>query len=198
MLPRVRPNASEAMHGRKYAPEGTLMTIRKTSLPFAFPRKIEPSLKRIFGYWEGLKRGQAEMPFADDVRLGALEGLEENLLLLDVFEKPGRFRFASAGRHIVDYYGRDLEGEFVDEIEGRAPLGYMFSQCSATVEAHAPTFFRHVSGKAVTEDYARVLFPLWGDGHVSMLLGAVVWSKRRAAQRKAAKKPVVTRNKAAR
>jgi hypothetical protein len=156
------------------------MTVPKAKLPFALPQRIEPPLMRLVAYWEKLKRGQANMPFADDIKLDALPGLADNVLLMDVFEKPVRFRFAVVGRRIIDQYGSGLDGEFVDEIVGRVPLDYFFSQCSATVEGHVPTYFRHgLTGTKVTspESYARMLLPLWGNGHISMLLGAIAWTK---------------------
>jgi hypothetical protein len=51
----------------------------------------------------------------------------------------------------------------------RAPFGYLRAQCSATVEARAPTCHEDAAG------YSRILLPMWGDGHIGMLLGAVDW-----------------------
>jgi hypothetical protein len=152
----------------------------KVKPPFALPQRIEPSLTRVVVYWEKLKRGQANIPFADDVKVDALPGLADNVLLIDVFEKPFRFRFAAVGRRIVEQHGSDLDGKFVDEFVDREPLDYFFSQCSATVEGHMPTYFQHgliEKKKKSAGNYARVIFPLWGDGHISMLLGAIAWGK---------------------
>ncbi len=133
--------------------------------PFSPPAKLPRELERARAYWVGLKRGENEMPFADDVNLSALSGLQDYLVLVDVFDKPRRFRLNIVGSSIRDWYGSDLAGKFVDEIEPKKPLGYFLAQASATVEAAAPTYQQ--------DGFARLLMPLWGDGYISALLGIV-------------------------
>ena len=115
------------------------------------------------------------MPFWDDVKLSALPDLSSGLMLIDTFERPQRFRFASIGQHILERYGSDLAGSFADEIETRAPLKFLIAQASATVEGGTPTFF--ADGVEATggrrSGYSRLLLPMWGDGRVGMLLGAI-------------------------
>ena len=138
--------------------------------PFALPSSLEPGLARIRDYWLGLRRGQADIPFTDDVKLSALNDAGVDLILIDVFERPARFRIAVAGPGIAGRYGQPVEDMFADEIVPQAPLDYLLSQCSASVEGRAPTFYRN----AQQRPYARLLLPLWGDGHINALLGAVV------------------------
>ena len=40
--------------------------------PFAPPNELGRDLARVLTFWEGLKRGDAEMPFWDDVNMSAL------------------------------------------------------------------------------------------------------------------------------
>jgi len=134
--------------------------------PFALPAHLTPDLAQLRTYWDGLKRGENKVPFADDVALSKLPGLQGRLLLVDVFDKPVRFRFNIVGADVSAWYGGDLAGKFADEIEAKGPLAYFPAQASATVEARAPTF--HQDGAA------RLLLPLWGNGYVSALLGVVV------------------------
>lgn len=134
--------------------------------PFSLPATLSPELAQVRAYWDGLKRGENKVPFADDVVLSALPGLQGRLILLDVFDKPLRFRFNIVGGDIRTWYGDDLAGKFVDETAAKGPLGYFLAQASATVEAAAPTF--HQDG------FARLLLPLWGSGYVSALLGSIV------------------------
>ena len=91
-----------------------------------------------------------------------------NLLLIDAFEKPERFRFNSVGNGLARRYGEALDSKFLEELTLRDPFDYMLAQCSATVEARAPTYYQ--SGTV-----SRLLLPMWGDGHIGMLLGAVDW-----------------------
>jgi hypothetical protein len=130
--------------------------------------QMASALTPLRDYWQGLKRGNATMPFADDVQLGALTGPAE-IMLLDVFDHPQRFRFAIVGSDIARIYGADLAGCFVDEIALREPLDDFLSQCAATVAAHAPTLYRHVPENA-PDGYQRLLLPFWGDGHIAALL----------------------------
>lgn len=143
-----------------------------TNNPFPLPKKMSPTLLGAVSYWEGLKRGDNNMPFWDDVKLSALPELADRLLLLDVFTGPERFRFNFVGKELMEGKGGSLAGKFADEIELTDGLTYLRAQCSATVEAREPTFYRHdrSSNGAV---FSRILMPMWGDGRIGMLLGAV-------------------------
>ncbi|MDO8838621.1 MAG: hypothetical protein Q7V31_06790 [Parvibaculum sp.] len=137
-------------------------------VPFALPATLEPDLAAVHAYWRGLIRGEAsDMPYWDDVKLSDLPALADRLTLATAFAKPERFRFEIVGKEISARYGKDFAGRFADEIDINAPLDFFRSQASVTVESGAPTYFR-------ASDYARLLLPLWGDGHISMVLAAVV------------------------
>lgn len=137
--------------------------------PFPFPNKLERNLARVLSYWEGLKRAENNMPFWDDVKLSALPDLADSLLLIDVFVLPERFRFNTVGKGLAQRYGDAVTGKFLDELALREPFDYLRAQCSATIESRAPTY------RADTVGYSRILLPMWGDGHIGMLLGAVDW-----------------------
>jgi hypothetical protein len=137
--------------------------------PFASPQSLEPALAGVRDYWLGLRRGQADIPFADDVKLSAVSDAGADPILVDVFERPFRFRIAVAGRSIVARYGQPIEGLFADEVVPKAPLDFFLSQCSATLEARAPTYYR----ASATPSYSRLILPLWGDGHVNGLICAI-------------------------
>ena len=138
--------------------------------PYAVPAHLPADLVRVRAYWSGLLRGNAEMPFWDDVKLTDLPDLVDTLFLIDVFGAPERFRFNSVGKGIS---GGAEPGRFLDEIELTGPLAFLRSQCSATVESAATTFLGQEVRLPGTHAYARLLLPMWGDGRVSMLLGAV-------------------------
>lgn len=145
--------------------------------PYSVPRKLEPGLARVLAYWQGLKRGENEMPFWDDVNLSMLPDLSDRLMLIVVSNRPVRFRFTVVGKAIRARYDGDLDSKFLDEIDVCDPLQYLHSQSSATVERRAPTYYRSAptqrdDGRSV-EGYSRLLLPMWGDGHIGMLLGAI-------------------------
>jgi hypothetical protein len=146
---------------------GQLTNKSAVAAPFAVPSDLDKGLFRVRDHWLRLRRGQADIPFADDVKLSALQDADVELMIIDVFEHPTRFRVAIAGPRIAGRYGQLVEGLFADEIVPEAPLDYLLSQCSATVEGRTPTYYRNPQSS-----YARLMLPLWGDGHVSSILVA--------------------------
>ena len=148
--------------------------------PYAMPEMLEQELGEVLDYWDGIKRHNNDIPFWDDVQLTALREYSDILMMIDVFEKPERFRFGVIGRSIIERYGRELESHFVDEVARKAPFDYLPYQASATVQAGKPTFYHHVAMNSHAPDpaksYLRLLLPLWGEGHIAMLMGAVVFA----------------------
>jgi len=143
----------------------------KSISPFPVPAKLPSGLTEVRNYWQRLKRRQNSMPFWDDVNLSSLPKLADQLMLVDVFQDPQRFRFNSVGQRIRKRYGGDLVHKFVDEIDAKAPLDYFTSQSSATIEGEVPTYYRSTRRGA---GYQRLLLPMWGNGRIEMMLGAVV------------------------
>jgi len=143
------------------------------TIPYRLPEELGPSLRHAFSYWESLKRGGNEMPFWDDVVLPALSDLVGRVMLIDVFANPERFRFSFVGVELSHGSKEPVAGKFADEIQPRTPFNYLRSQSSATVEGRTPTFLHHRTGQ--TGAFSRLLLPMWGDGRVAMLLGAVDW-----------------------
>ncbi len=146
--------------------------MKASDRPYALPHGLERDLARVLAFWEGLKRHEAEMPFWDDVKISALPELAGRLMMVEASDKPVRFRvaFGLVGADIKQRYGGDLAGKFLDEIDVATPLQFLLSQCSATVEGRAPTYYRN--GGSAGGGYARLVLPLWGDGRIGMLLVA--------------------------
>ena len=78
-----------------------------------------------------------EMPFWDDLDLTTLHDFGGRLLLVGVFNKPGRFRLDIVGEDLTAAAGKQVAGLFADEIRPSPPLDYLGSQISAAVEAGA-------------------------------------------------------------
>lgn len=153
--------------------------MKRPAVPYALPKKLEGDLARVLAYWQSLKRAENDMPFWDDMTMSSLPDIANRLLLIRVFTKPERFRLGSVGQQLTERHGEPLAGHFIDEIELRNPFDYLRSQCSATVESRAATYYEHGPGgpknSPAAAPYARLLLPLWGNGHIGMLLGAVEW-----------------------
>jgi hypothetical protein len=146
--------------------------------PFLPPRRLLAQLVRLQTYWNNLRRGENAVPFSDDVDLSALSELSGNLVLVEVFERPQRFRFGRVGQELLKGGGDcSITGSFADEIEVCRPFEFFLAQASVTVEASSPTFYRHGSTGAkgdAGKGYERLLLPTWGGGRIDMLIGAVV------------------------
>jgi hyperosmotically inducible protein len=145
---------------------------------YPLPVELEPDLGRIQAYWNGLKRGANDIPFWDDVKISLRSRLARESMLIGVFEGPLRFRFDVVGVDVANWYGGTIGTSFLDEIDLHAPFDGLTVQCRATVESAAPTYYSQAaSGKGTAGGlggYARLLLPLWGNGRIEMLLGAVV------------------------
>jgi hypothetical protein len=145
---------------------------------YSLPGKLEPELGRVQAYWNGLKRGANDVPFWDDVKFSLRSRLGRESMLIDVFENPLRFRFDLIGADVANWYGGTIDNRFFDEIDLHAPFDELTLQCKATVERSAPTYYRQTAFKKGDAEhpsgYARLLLPLWGNGRIEMLLGAVV------------------------
>lgn len=136
--------------------------------PFALS-DLEPELEALRRRWTALIRRHNDMPFWEDFSPAAEARLAGRLLILDVFDEPNRFRYDRLlGDDLAKRYGENVRDKFVDETPRRAPFDFLESQAEATVEGAGPTYYRG-------GDYSRILLPMWGDGRISMLLGAVVW-----------------------
>jgi hypothetical protein len=145
----------------------------KTTHPFAVPAKVSEPFKRVRRYWERLKRGDNNIPFWDDLNLSSLPEVSDQLMLVDAFENPSRFRLNRLGNMIQEQYGVNVTGKFVDEIDIKPPFDFFTAQATATVEARAPTFWNRGSPVGNGHSYARLLLPLWGNGRIEMLLGLI-------------------------
>ena len=150
---------------------------------YSLPDELEPDLSRVHAYWNGLKRGANDVPFWDDVKFSMRSRLGRESMLIDVFENPLRFRFDLIGADLTEWYGYGgaIGNRFLDETDLHAPFDELTLQCQATVEGCAPTYYCQTAvGNDDAEHpvgYARLLLPLWGNGHIEMLLGAVVLDK---------------------
>jgi len=142
---------------------------------YLVPPILEPGLAQVRDYWEGLKRGGNNIPFWDDVKISQGAPLAREMMLIEVFDDPQRFRFDIVGDDIAMRYGGAFAGKFADEMDIRDPLDKIAAQCRTTIARRAPTYHRSISNDKgpVSRTYSRLIVPLWGNGRIEMLLGAV-------------------------
>ena len=132
--------------------------------PFAVDVPLAPPLARLLAYWEGLKRGQAEIPFWDDLSEIKIEASGAETFILDVFSRPERFRVNDLEVAAADR--ERLLGLFLDDVDLPEVFALLRAQASATVELMRPTL-------CVTGGLQRLLLPAWGEGEVRMLVGGL-------------------------
>lgn len=139
--------------------------------PYPLPRSVPADFVPILSYWKGLRRGEAQMPFGDDLDLSVFKDGADNMVLLDVFDHPKRFRLSIVGGGLRDQPNGAVAGKFLDEIEIPSSFQFFASQASATIESASPSYFRY-EGVGPARSYSRLLLPMWGDGRIASLLAA--------------------------
>jgi hypothetical protein len=157
--------------GERNCREGSAMTSADDT--FLLPDRLEPGLGGVQAYWAGLKRGDNTIPFWDDVKFSTLTQLCSDVMMIIAFEDPLRFRFDLIGEDLTRHYGARLAGRFTDEVDLHAPLDGLTVQCQATVKRGSPTWFRHACADGGS---SRLILPLWGNGHIEMLIAAIAFS----------------------
>jgi hypothetical protein len=146
----------------------------RAATPFDLTGRAPGRLDHILQGWRDLRRGQATMPFADDLDLPKVETDVDDVFVLGVFESPVRFRFDVVRLPHWPSAQADLADRFLDEVASPAPLQLARAQADATVELGEPTLYQRPAGSDARA-YARLMLPYWGEGHVKLLLGAVDW-----------------------
>lgn len=135
--------------------------------PLEPPDRIEANQQAVLAFWEGLKRGENAIPFSDDLRLPDLSELPGRLFLLRVFV-PERLRVEFLNAAMP---GQAVTGKFLDELSPSTEFAFLRAQASATLEAAAPTFLRLTD--SFGHSFSRLLLPMWENGQIDMILGAL-------------------------
>jgi hypothetical protein len=126
----------------------------------------DPVLGPALAYWER-KRGARAVPWRRDI--DATEILPSLLPFLQITERlkgSGRIRFRLIGTAIVDAYGADLTGKYMDDIHSGPRLRYIEANYDAVCESRRPVIVvnRYQSSRPVSLICHRLLMPLSGDG----------------------------------
>lgn len=133
-------------------------------------------LTEMYRYWRSKCRGKA-MPSRVDIHPSEMKEFLPHTMLIDVIPTgaPGvRFRLRLVGTHIVDGFGQEVTGKFIDEIDVGGQTANLLEACRKSVEDKAPIFlsgimFQQTSGAKFF--FERLGVPLSSDGqNVDMLL----------------------------
>lgn len=132
-----------------------------------------PALQELYAYWESKCAGRT-MPSRNDIDPIDIPRLLPNLILFDV--EPGTLRLKArlVGTRVVQMYGRDYTGEYLDEIdfgERSAAILHDYLTCVATRHVYVS---EHSFWTIRGADYRieRMITPLSDDGETVNLLMA--------------------------
>lgn len=146
-----------------------------TSSPRARPTIDSPRLKALFAYWNDRCAGRS-MPARSDIDPVDIPRLLPNLLLIDVEQATGRLRVRVAGTTVVEMYGSDYTGRYLDEIEfgdRRAAVLFDYNTCLETRQPYAAEHSFWAT-RDITYRIERLILPLSDDGEtVSHLIAGL-------------------------
>jgi len=135
--------------------------------------RSEP-LRELYDYWLSL-RGEKPAPARSQVDPMAMTQILPHLGLFDVVNNPRRYRVRIMGTEVVAWYGCDVTGRYLDEIDLGPDPAPVFAILDHVVATMTPA---HMMGDYVKQDgrqirYERLVLPLSSDGReTDMLLGA--------------------------
>jgi hypothetical protein len=138
-------------------------------------------LTAMYHYWRSKCRDK-DMPSRADIHPSEMKDFLPHTMLIDVVattETERRFRMRLVGTHIVDGFGQEVTGKFIDEINTGGQMESLLEACMKSVQEKAPVY---LSGVMVQQTPAGTRFsferlgaPLSSDGqNVDMLLIAAV------------------------
>ena len=141
----------------------------------AFEQRFQTAaLRALYRYWQALC-AQGAPPSRTDVDPVRIPDVLDNIGLFDVEQNPRRYRIRMMGMEIVHWYGCDLTGRYLDEIDfGDRPV-FTFALLDEVVERRVAG---HMTGEYTKQDertirYERLFVPLSSDGRaVDMVIGA--------------------------
>lgn len=126
----------------------------------------DPVLSSALAYWER-KCGSRPVPARRDIDATEIvPSLLPFLQLTERVEATGRIRYRLIGTGIVDAYGADLTGKYMDEIYSGERMRYVEANYRTVCESRRPVLVvnRYHSTRPVSLVCHRLLMPLADDG----------------------------------
>ncbi|MGH6948368.1 MAG: PAS domain-containing protein [Kiloniellales bacterium] len=133
-----------------------------------------PVTRALYAYWAG-KRRAGGLPCRRDIDPTEIPRLLSNVMLLDVEEKPLRFRFRLVGNNVVSWFGCNATGLYTDSAEYRRGGPDPSGDYREVVEAREPRVYRKRLDYLLPEfrDFERLVLPLADGGRIDRLICAV-------------------------
>ena len=137
------------------------------------------AIRELYSYWLSLRADRAA-PARAQVDPMAMRRTLPHLGLFDVENDPRRYRVRIMGTEVVAWYGCDVTGRYLDEIDLGPDPAPVFAILDHVVATMTPA---HMTGDYVKQDgrqirYERLVLPLSSNGkETNMLLGASIRSE---------------------
>ena len=129
-------------------------------------------LRDLYGYWNKL-RGDRFAPSRSIVGPSAIPKLLPYICLVEALRSPQRFRFRLAGTEIVDYYGEEMTGKLLQDLDLNDHSLEIGRDYHRVVQTNAPTLqtYQFTKNSGQWLNYERILLPLSENGtSVTVLL----------------------------
>lgn len=135
-----------------------------------------PDLRRLYSYWDGLRRGR-DFPARRDIDPLDFPYALGQVILLDVLYTPLRFRFRLHGTTLVLRAGYDMTGKMADELPHPRSRDLLVERCRTVVETRGPAVA--AEGKTPGSPWfclEGLWLPLSEDGEtISMVMAALFY-----------------------
>ena len=159
--------------------------VDNTVKPIAEARS--PLIRQLYDYWHGKCCGRS-MPARADIDPLDIPVLLPYLILVDVLPPDGRLKVRLMGTWIVNMFGHDYTGRFLDEVdlgEARDEILREYAEAAALARPVCSDHWYRSLGDQLY-DIERLILPLSTDGTtVSMLLIILEFTERRPRPRAA-------------
>jgi hypothetical protein len=139
-----------------------------------FLEPSDPMLRELYAYWLA-KKGSLIAPPRAAIQPDEITPMLPNIVLIDVVGDPPRFKMRLVGTKVVEAFGQEVTGKFVDEIDQGAVGPAILARARALVaerraDLHVWEYTKN-DGRHIK--YERLILPLSSDGEsVDQLLCA--------------------------
>lgn len=142
----------------------------------------DQNLLAAYDYWNAKRAGRS-MPSRADINPQEIPRLLPGIILLDVEPPNGRLRVRLTGTMVVEAYGEDYTGRYLDEIYFGDERGKVLSDYALPIQSRQPLCSDHRFHNIndTTYEIERIIMPLSNDDSTVNMLLAVL-SFREAAR----------------
>ena len=138
--------------------------------------QADPRLHVVFDYWRS-KRGARAMPARQDIDPAELASVLPYLMLIDVEDGP-RFRYRLFGTAVVEAFGMDPTGQYIDVVMVGAYKTFLLDLYMDILARQKPVYSTSIYGtkRDARMWTQRLMLPLSSDGeHVDKVLACQVF-----------------------